>query len=76
MLAGEYEKRVFEPRSVQLLPRRIVERGELHARDHGAEGRVERFDVECGCHVTKLSKASPNRQTSRDFEIPVVHLPV
>jgi hypothetical protein len=58
------------------LPRRIIECSELHARDHGAEGRVEGLDIECAGHVSKLSEPSPNRQTSRDFEIPVGHLPV
>src|SRR6266478_2884623 len=66
MLAGKYQKRVLEPRRVELLPRRVVECGESHAGHYCAERCVERCDVECARHVTKLSKPSLNRQTSRD----------
>ena len=44
-------------------------RGEFHTGHHRTEGRVERFDIECACHATKLSKPSLTRQTSRGFEI-------
>ena len=65
VLTGENEKRVLEPRSVEIVPRRVVQRGEPDARHYRAECRVERFDVECACHagLRSISKSlkRPNR---------------
>ena len=46
VLAGEDEKSVAEPGGVQIPPPGVVEFGEPHARDDGAEGGVERSNVE------------------------------
>jgi hypothetical protein len=51
MLAWKNEQSILKPYGVQVAPDRFVECGELEARDHGAEGRVERFDVKCACHT-------------------------
>ena len=51
MLAGKNQQRVLEPRGVELVPHRVVDRGDLHPGHHRAESRVERLDVECARHA-------------------------
>jgi len=50
MLAGEDEQRVLQPDGVEITPHRVVECGKPKTRHHGAERRVERFDIECAWH--------------------------
>src|SRR5262249_11763655 len=50
MLVGEDQQRILQPSGIQLTEAGVVELGDLHAPDHGAERGVERLDVERACH--------------------------
>ena len=50
MLSGENQERELKPRLVEIMPHRVVEGGELHARHYGAKGGDSEAGYQCACH--------------------------